>query len=766
MKKIRPMLFLMALCVSRLNSCGCSPLERESSESLSEDSSTSLSESIDDSSSGGSSVSEPSSELPIDENELIFAERDGGYSLCRYFGTASEVKLPSTYLGKPVIAIEKHAFKDCATIEKITLPDSLLEISESAFTQCSSLKTVNFGSGLKMIGVRAFEYCTSLETIVLPDSLKTIHNGAFFRCQSLRDVQIPDEIEYFGNGIFTSWNLNYTSFQGGRYLGSSTNPYLILCLVIDSEVEGGLNLHENTRYIAPAAGEGRTITGINFGNHVHTIGWNAFNNCYGINTPITLPSSMRVLEGYAFGYCHQMTQINLNQGLREIKEGVFCGTGLTSITLPESLKEIGPYVFDGCGLTYNEFDQGRYLGSESNPYFALMGTTNNEFTQINLHDKTRLLTPYALQTCHNFNSITIPKDVISIPAAAFANAHGITNVTVAEDNQVYYSHLGKIIIEKDSQRLIYGLSGAQIPEGVKIIGHSAFSILQFSGEITFPSSLTTIEDQAFRFSRLTTLVLPNNVTKIGAYAFANCSNLIAVTLSENLKVIPNSAFNLCYQLATLTLPDGVTMIQEHAFKECEALATVEFSASLIAIGRGAFRQCPALSHPAFPESLRVIGAEVYEDCPHLGKVHIPPNVRYIETAAFATSGITQMSVALDNQFYDARDNAHALIETSSHTLIAGCEATVIPQTVLAIGEKAFFKCTMASIIIPENVSIIAQRGFYNCENLHIFAKASAKPAAWDEAWYENVAGVYWYSETENLDGEHWHYVDEVPTVWA
>lgn len=58
------------------------------------------------------------------------------------------VKIPSTHNGREVTEIGENAFKNCKSIKKVTIPDSVDYIGKSAFYGCRNLESVKFkGSG-------------------------------------------------------------------------------------------------------------------------------------------------------------------------------------------------------------------------------------------------------------------------------------------------------------------------------------------------------------------------------------------------------------------------------------------------------------------------------------------------------------------------------------------------------------------------------------------------------------------------------------------
>ena len=78
-----------------------------------------------------------------------------------------------------------------------------------------------------------------------------------------------------------------------------------------------------------------------------------------------------------------------------------------------------------------------------------------------------------------------------------------------------------------------------------------------------------------------------------------------------------------------------------------------------------------------------------------------------DDAFYNCSGLTSIVVEEGNSYYDSRENCNALIETSSNTLVAGCQNTVIPNSVTAIGGSAFSGCSsLTSIEIPNSVTAI------------------------------------------------------------
>ena len=75
------------------------------------------------------------------------------------------------------------------------------------------------------------------------------------------------------------------------------------------------------------------------------------------------------------------------------------------------------------------------------------------------------------------------------------------------------------------------------------------------------------------------LIIENGVTRIGEYAFIQCTALTSVTIPDSVTRIGAYAFTDCTALTSVTIPSSVTRIGKGAFSGCTALTEVNYTGS-------------------------------------------------------------------------------------------------------------------------------------------------------------------------------------------
>ena len=285
---------------------------------------------------------------------------------------------------------------------------------------------------------------------------------------------------------------------------------------------------------------------------------------------------------------------------------------------------------------------------------------------------------------------------------------------------------------------------------------------------------------------LTSFSIPNTVTSI--YGFFDCPGLTSIHIPSQVRILGNTdsdpwgffisqrPFQGCINIERITVDDDNPNFDSR--DDCNAIIQT-WSNELIVGCKNTIipSTVESISIDAFSSSLWP-SAELHT-C-GIKEIHIPKNMTTIEKTAceavWVASGygynlfrfcdsLSVITVDRDNPVYDSRDNCNALIETETNTLIAGCNNTIIPNTIKRINTGAFLGSGIRSIIIPESVTSIGINVFGLCDNLEsITCKGITPPEAdgglfsctFDDSYYESVTLYVPQSAINNYrEDEEW-----------
>ena len=197
--------------------------------------------------------------------------------------------------------------------------------------------------------------------------------------------------------------------------------------------------------------------------------------------------------------------------------------------------------------------------------------------------------------------------------------------------------------------------------------------------------------------------IPNGITEINSWAFANCGNLQSITIPNSVTNIGSNAFKNCGKLTSITIPNSVTSIGSSAFQYCGNLTSITIPNSVTSIEPGVFYQC-GLTSITIPNSVTSIKAEAFYWCSNLTSITIPNSVTTIGNSAFQyCSGLTSVTIG----------NNVTSIGYMAFNDCSGLTSVTIPNSVTSIGYMAFCNCNnLTSITIPNSVKSIDDKAFY------------------------------------------------------
>ena len=559
-----------------------------------------------------------------DEACLLTNELDDGtLEITKYAGNSATYVIPGEIDGKKVTQIGDKAFKGCAELTSITIPDGVTSIGNNAFSGCTSLETVTIPNSVTYIERNTFYGCTSLETVTIPASVTYIGDSAFYGCTSLKSVTIPESVTYIGTYAFAEcYSLKYADIPA-NVTSIGTSPFCncrsLENINIDeankcyTTVDGVLYDKDKTELINYPAGKKDSSYVIPEG--IRVIREKTFYGCLNL-CELTIPDSVTEIEsgafecsslisdeygtikyvdGWVIGSGHTANVV-LKDGTRGIAFEAFSGDGIIEkVTMPDTVKYINGYAFENCTNLSEALLSSSLENIESGAFF----------------------------NCSNLADIVIPDSVISITSDAFLN----TALLDKQNTPVKY--VGKwVITAEDRDKIV-------IKDGTKGIASYAFIGCTSLTDITIPDSVTMIGDYAFgNCNSLTDIKIPNNVKNIGKNVFWFCESLKNVTIPDSVTMIGDMAFVGCKSLTDITIPGSVTMIGDMAFSGCKSLTDITIPGSVTMIGDAAFANCTSLTGITIPGSVTMIGDHVFAGCTSLTDITIPGSVTSIGDSAF------------------------------------------------------------------------------------------------------------------------------------
>lgn len=339
---------------------------------------------------------------------------NGEVTITEYTGDAADLTIPDTVKDMPVVAIGDSAFRDCYTLESVTIPDSVTAIRWGAFRGCLSLESITLGKGIRVIDAYAFDECPKL---------------------------------------------NYTSYENGYYLGNADNPYLALVFMAAHAKEAVF--HPDTRIICGIALEDCSyLSDLVIPEGVISMGGYALPRL----KTLSIPASMEYIDPLALEYCRVPSEITVAEGnlhYKSVDGSLFSQDGtrlikyacgkeaesytvpegtvviehdafayaghLTEVTLPDSVEELCDAAFINCeSLRIIRFGKGlKTIGSQA---FGLCMA----LTEITIPDSVEVVDHFAFSYCDNLKRVVIGSGVTRLGDGVFWGCDALTEVVFSD----------------------------------------------------------------------------------------------------------------------------------------------------------------------------------------------------------------------------------------------------------------------------------------------------------------------------------------------
>ncbi len=321
------------------------------------------------------------------------------------------------------------------------------------------------------------------------------------------------------------------------------------------------------------------------------------------------------VNSYTFTNNETITSVVFPDTIEIIKDAFRGCANLESVTIPDTVQKISADSFEGTPWFEKQCAENDVVIIGS----VLLRAVNvsGDYT---VPDNITYIADWSFYGCKEITSVTIPDNVTGIGVGAFSQCYNLTSVTLPDTiTKIEYAAFG----------YCYQLDNVVIPDSVTYIDDNAFSGCEALTNITIPETATYIGTDAFEdtiwlaerqaenplvvvngtlidgLAASGDVVIPENVTKIGAYSFWQNENITSVTISSGITEIGKYAFNYCINIRSITMADSVKLIGWSAFSECSSLEEISFSKNLTNIYNGAFTDCPKLTGFTIPDELDI-----------------------------------------------------------------------------------------------------------------------------------------------------------------
>ncbi len=471
---------------------------------------------------------EVSQNIFVDESNNSFSSVDG---ILYNKAQTSLLLCPSlkenvTSIPSSVTSIRELAFSDCI-ISKVQLPNSINSIGKYSFHFSSVTELIydcnvpvdawgeskDWGDSYYI----PFEDCL-IEKLIIGESVLVVPNFAFSGVSISEEINLGTKVTHIGNRAFAYCNVN-----------SICIPDSVLYLGFQAFSDSNIQNVEYNATCADCAGNvfgGSNVSTVVFGENVEKIPYALFSGCSTLETVI-LSNNLQEIGDYAFEYCESLKAIELPQSVSKIGLYAFSGCkSLKSITIPENVTSIDGWIFYDC----------------------------SNLTQVTYEAK------HAATTYYSFASDTITEFIIgkNVEYLDFYFFQGLTNIKrlvwnaidaesrflnlCYSDEQSVETSIDTLVIGEDVERIYYGYAGLGNTSLISItsVEYNAKNCTEWDwahdlflpnvSKITIGSKVESLPDAFMCGTPVASVVIPDNVKKIGSQCLSSCSNLEEVTV--------------------------------------------------------------------------------------------------------------------------------------------------------------------------------------------------------------------------------------------
>ena len=721
---------------------------------------------------GISTINEKTFENCISLTEITLQE---GTSVIGDYAFSGCTNLTTVNWPSSIKDMRDYVFQNCRSLTSMTLPEGLYLFGDYVFSGCTNLTSVSFPSTLGggFSGQYTFNGISNIKEARFHSrkavTLKTygITYGLLTGVGS--DFDIYKFIYYVPHGLREeyelqiSWNDRILEMGEDENIVEFADPEVQrICIAnYDANLSGTVDEAELGEVHYPMIASMSYFYKQNFkGNSTITsfdefryftncteIPYEFFSGCSNL-TSITLPKTVTTIEETAFSGCSSLEKLIVLNPNPAASIYYSNGTPCSGKNPFSSMQDCKLYVPEGSKAAYQAAD---YWKNFPVIIEVFEGVSEEFWSLVELSSSLQIELNHAVEGTKKGQYPTGSK---ALYQAVIDDVNSKINKNISQseiatlterlmaaktefESKVYLVGSGESFSfqpEGSSSSIAFSITSRD-PDIVTVIGrqyHDGNSWASYyTGDIVIPErvvwkdvsfTVASISGEAFRYSTITSVSIPESVKYIGNWAF--CTNtgpdkVEFASLESLLKMVygTDDTSNPLYrsshlyingeEVTDVVIPESITSIGNKAFLGCRGLTSVTIPNSVTNIGYSAFGSCTGLTSIIIPNSVDSLAG--FDDCSSLISITIPNSVTYIGWKAFMNCvGLTSVTIP----------NSVTSIGSDAFSGCRGLTSVTIPNSVTSIGSSAFEYCSgLTSVTIPSSVTSIDSYAFRDCNNL-------------------------------------------------
>lgn len=467
--------------------------------------------------------------------------------------------------------------------------------------------------------------------------------------------------------------------------------------------------------------------------------------------PITAVALVLLIGGIYYANASSEGDFNVTGGVLHSYNGT-----ASKVTIPSTVETVGRDAFLG-----NPYIEEVYFSDTVSKIDENAFKDCKALKKLVIPDSIATIGDSAFWGCSALNSVDIGAGLKNFGNGAFSDCDSLQHINISDGNP-YLTSVGSAVFNKGGTKLYQFAAGSPagaygIPENVEDIARYAFWGCDNLKSVTI-----------------------NGIKKIPNYAFSNCPELVNVNMQIPTYEIGIGAFSGCSSLAQVIIPESVGRIHETAFDGCpeqmyiicdtysyaQRYADEHFypisAAPVFAVNDAAYEELQPADLPQQSQQQNVVTEDdsvvssydpvypaetypVHDSLRVTAEGVILGNSPVVSDKAYVQIDASDFTVVDPNQLPKTDT---ALIADHAHYLDQTLTDYDFAPGLSSIGDFAFARTHLTSVVLPQGTRSIGEGAFYHCDMLsnvsipssvEYIGKNAFNFTPWYNSWMENAA---------------------------